>query len=91
MIEFDFDQNHILKLLSNRAKQMKKLKFGKVAEADKQIEDYISQHQKLRRPESAFITFENPVSVNLALRISKNENDQKFLVDDAAYPTNIRW
>jgi hypothetical protein len=104
LITFAFDNGEVINLLKARGSAIKFEKFDRMREINAQIEKVKTENlEKLERPVSAFLTFENEEGLNRCINYNQTvEDDPDFedyrtLLDEpieileASEPTDIIW
>lgn len=94
---FAYDNSKMIHLLRARGNDILHLKFDKMREKDKQIDELINtEFIKLTEPVSAFIIFEEEDGILIALEESEKNKKATVLgmpmkFTQASQPTNIIW
>jgi hypothetical protein len=104
LISFAFDNAELINLLKERGNAIKFENFDRMREINRQIDDVKSKNlEKLNRPVSAFLTFENEEGLNRCLNYNETVQDdedfeefrtllgEELDLQEASEPTDIIW
>jgi hypothetical protein len=99
MMQFDFRQGELMKLLMRRGETIKSLVFNKKREIEAKINRYILTHQSdLQKPLRCFVTFEHTDGLNLFIQMisyhhenAKSQQEKGIEAEPAPIPSNIIW